>query len=156
SGPGINPLDHDHVFAWYYQSGSSSKKKKGSGIGLALSKSLVELHKGKIAVEHSSPSGSIFTISIPLDQQSSLAVSPIPNPKELSEHTNGAWMPDTLILQPEKISRKIQIHQNRELNLLNDDNPDILFYLYGILGEQYDLIHAENGQEGLEKACQYV
>src|SRR5690554_7359076 len=73
SGPGIDPMDHDHIFAWYYQSGSGNKKKKGSGIGLALSKSLVELHKGKIAVEHSSPSGSTFTISIPLDQHSSHA-----------------------------------------------------------------------------------
>ena len=156
SGPGINPKDHDHIFEWYYQSGRGNKRKKGTGIGLALSKSLAELHKGKIAVEQSSPSGSIFIISIPLDQRLSHAVSPTPEPPVPSEQTDDAWKHDILIPPPEKISKKIQVRQNRELILLIDDNPDILVYLDGILGEQYNLIHAENGQEGLEKASQYV
>ncbi|MDN3596719.1 response regulator [Zunongwangia endophytica] len=45
---------------------------------------------------------------------------------------------------------------DRELILLIDDNPDIHHYLSSILKEKYDLLHALNGQEGINMAIKHV
>ncbi|WP_276501713.1 ligand-binding sensor domain-containing protein [Terrimonas pollutisoli] len=48
-GIGIPKESQDKIFTDFYQADSGSVKNIGSGIGLAFSKSLVELHKGKLS-----------------------------------------------------------------------------------------------------------
>lgn len=48
-GIGISKESQDKIFTDFYQADSGSVKNTGSGIGLAFSKSLVELHKGKLS-----------------------------------------------------------------------------------------------------------
>jgi signal transduction histidine kinase/ligand-binding sensor domain-containing protein len=44
-----------------------SQKRQGTGIGLALTKSLTELHKGKLYVKISSEGNNVFVICLPLE-----------------------------------------------------------------------------------------
>ena len=68
TGLGINPEDQKRIFEPFEQlDASSSKKYQGTGLGLALSKSIVELHGGKIWIESNGETkGSRFSFIIPL------------------------------------------------------------------------------------------
>ncbi|MGE5944467.1 MAG: two-component regulator propeller domain-containing protein, partial [Flavobacteriales bacterium] len=159
SGSGIHPNDLDHIFEWYYQS-KSFPRKKGSGIGLALSKNFAELHKGKLTVESQLNIGSVFTLSIPLDA-SLFPVTPIDNATiEPSDEVDisplNAWGPNSIKVPEEKRKPHINADEDRLVILLIDDNPDILKYLESLLDNDYDILYAENGKEGIEKAIQYV
>ena len=67
TGIGINPQDQPRVFKPFEQvDGSASRKYQGTGLGLSLTKSLVELHGGKIWVEsQGAGKGSTFSFIIP-------------------------------------------------------------------------------------------
>jgi len=61
NGPGISAADRDKLFMPYY-----STKQRGSGLGLAIVRRIVAEHGGSIEVEDNVPSGSVFTIELPL------------------------------------------------------------------------------------------
>jgi len=63
SGIGLDAKQAKHVFERFY---SDDKSKTGTGIGLNYTKSLVELHKGKIFVESTLSVGSTFIVRLPL------------------------------------------------------------------------------------------
>ena len=66
SGIGINKDDHENVFDMFYQTDSYlTRKVGGSGLGLSISKSIIEMHGGKIWVESESGQGSIFRFLLP-------------------------------------------------------------------------------------------
>ena len=68
SGIGIKPADRDRIFNRFEQAdGSSQKKFQGTGLGLSLSKSIVELHGGRIWAESEGEGrGSTFRFLIPV------------------------------------------------------------------------------------------
>jgi PAS domain S-box-containing protein len=68
SGPGVDPDFLPHVFERFRQAdGSTTRTHGGLGIGLAISRHLIELHGGTIAVENSAAGqGANFTIRLPL------------------------------------------------------------------------------------------
>jgi signal transduction histidine kinase len=67
TGIGIAPEDHAAVFEEFKQVGRDyTRKAEGTGLGLALTKRLVELHGGEIALESAPGKGSTFTVRLPL------------------------------------------------------------------------------------------
>jgi PAS domain S-box-containing protein len=64
-GMGINEEDQQRIFEPYQRLDSDRQNLSGLGLGLALSKTLVELHKGKIWLISHSGKGSAFYFSIP-------------------------------------------------------------------------------------------
>ncbi len=60
NGGGIPKDKISDVFNLFY-----SSKKKGTGLGLAVTKKIVDEHKGKISVESQEGKGTAFTIIIP-------------------------------------------------------------------------------------------
>ncbi len=65
TGIGIPGDELDRVFDKFYQVDSSGKRKyKGCGLGLAISKSIIELHNGRIWVESEVGAGSKFFIEL--------------------------------------------------------------------------------------------
>jgi PAS domain S-box-containing protein len=67
TGPGISPEDQSRIFEEFQQArDTNGERPEGTGLGLALSKSLVELHGGRIWVESEPGRGSTFTFTIPL------------------------------------------------------------------------------------------
>jgi two-component system, LuxR family, sensor histidine kinase DctS len=70
SGSGVHEEDRDHVFEAFY-----STKDGGMGMGLAICRSIVEAHRGQIAVDRDPVlGGARFTVTLPL--ASSLAAAP--------------------------------------------------------------------------------
>ena len=61
NGPGIKPEDRDKLFMPYY-----STKRRGSGLGLAIVRRIVAEHGGAIDVTAHTPTGTIFTLELPI------------------------------------------------------------------------------------------
>jgi len=61
NGPGISAADRDKLFMPYY-----STKRRGSGLGLAIVRRIIAEHGGNIEVTDNAPSGTIFTIELPV------------------------------------------------------------------------------------------
>jgi two-component system nitrogen regulation sensor histidine kinase NtrY len=61
NGPGIPAGDRDKLFMPYY-----STKRRGSGLGLAIVRRIVAEHGGSIEVADNEPSGSAFSIELPV------------------------------------------------------------------------------------------
>jgi len=66
TGIGIAPQHLPRVFDKFYRvNDASTKGIPGTGLGLAIAKSIVDNHGGRIAVESSEGSGSVFVVDIP-------------------------------------------------------------------------------------------
>ena len=63
-GPGISQDDQKHIFDSFYRS-KNVKKVSGFGLGLAISKKIIEAHKGKISLDSQAGKGSTFLIVLP-------------------------------------------------------------------------------------------
>jgi len=66
TGPGIPKEEQQRLFEPYHRLNSDRGRLSGLGLGLALSKTIVELHKGKIWVKSQIGRGSTFGFTLPL------------------------------------------------------------------------------------------
>lgn len=155
SGEGIPEDDVPHVFDRFYQSEHKGDKATGTGIGLALTKELVELHGGEIDVTSIAGVGSEFTVRLPRRQESvtvDQTVSSESSDPALYIGTDApavqqAYAPDAEALMQEGA---------RQVVLVIEDNPDVRTYIRSCLPEEFDVVEAENGAMGLEKAIEIV
>ncbi|WP_071064338.1 HAMP domain-containing sensor histidine kinase [Andreesenia angusta] len=65
-GIGIPKEDLDHIYEKFFKGKS---KKSGSGIGLAISKEIMNLHKGELRVDSEVDEGTTVTLVIPLKEE---------------------------------------------------------------------------------------
>lgn len=150
SGPGIPKEMRELVFERFYQiPEDSNRKKMGTGIGLHLSRSLMNIHHGKIYVEDSELPGATFVITLPLDN-SYLKESEIK-----AEHTDRslATLVQTSLIDAENSTNDFTPTGRTKYKykvLIVEDDDDIKDYLLDVLKSDYQLITAENGAEGLE------
>jgi PAS domain S-box-containing protein len=67
TGVGIEPEDQDKIFTRFFRAEDTLvRQQPGSGLGLNITKSLVELHGGKIWVESEPGEGTTFSFTLPL------------------------------------------------------------------------------------------
>jgi len=69
TGCGIPPDEQDKVFDKFFRGSAIPDEARGAGLGLAITKSLVELHGGRIWLESTLGRGSRFFFSLPTDRQ---------------------------------------------------------------------------------------
>lgn len=67
SGPGIEPAHVPYVFTKFYRKGTGNRHS-GTGLGLYICKGVIEAHGGDIAIEETSPSGTVFAFSLPAER----------------------------------------------------------------------------------------
>jgi signal transduction histidine kinase len=95
TGIGIDPLDEQRIFDSFAQGhGTTGRRSGGAGLGLSISRQLVELLGGRIAMSSTPGEGSTFTVYLPLDDE--VATSAVPEPDhDLSVHLeiNGSLHP---------------------------------------------------------------
>lgn len=159
TGPGIPGEQSAHIFDRFFQADSTCEyHRKGSGIGLALSKELVELHRGTITVESGDGKGSTFTVRLPIGS-THLAPGEIADtlPGEIpgiearmeageAENETGSAYP----IQPEAAGEK------KDIILVVEDSADLREYIRGALGTCYTVVEAGDGEEGIQKAREII
>ncbi|MBV8278938.1 MAG: PAS domain S-box protein [Verrucomicrobia bacterium] len=63
SGPGLDPKQLQRVFETFY-----TTKPFGMGMGLAISRSIVEAHRGRLWVTPNTPRGAVFQFTLPCSE----------------------------------------------------------------------------------------
>ena len=151
NGTGISAKILPYIFDWYYHS-DEKVKKDGSGIGLALSKRFIELHDGAITAKSIENQFTVFKVFLPKGKPDLLESD------NTSEVTDFVKITADILNENKELEHRALLNPDteRELILLIDDNPDIHHYLSSILKEKYDLLHALNGQEGINMAIKHV
>lgn len=158
SGIGIPTDQRTKIFERFHRvENQKSRKKNGTGIGLALTKELVNLHKGHIDVKKNNSKGTIFIITIPINKESYLK-------SEISENENSDFEYESnteyqIEFDENDIDRAYKSSKSQENNkhvgekiLLIDDNEDIRDLIRGELEINYSIFEASNGKEGIEIA----
>lgn len=74
TGIGMGPEEIPRIWERLYRS-DQSRSQKGLGLGLSLVKAIVEAHKGEVGVSSEPSKGSVFTLSLPVDRSSAIALN---------------------------------------------------------------------------------
>lgn len=165
TGKGISQDEADKIFERFFQAKGAAS---GTGIGLALVKSFVELHHGEARVESEPGKGSDFIVVIPRKQEGDSQV--IHNDVDIVDNsvnasaTTGKNVVDESVLQyiddgdrsRGKVQRLVSENTNRPTVLVIDDNTDIRQYERTLLQDEYIVLEAADGKEGLAVALKEV
>ena len=165
TGKGISQDEADKIFERFFQAKGAAS---GTGIGLALVKSFVELHHGEARVESELGKGSDFIVVIPREQEGDSQV--IHNDVDIVDNSVNASAPtgknvvDESVLQyiddgdrsRGKVQRLVSENTNRPTVLVIDDNTDIRQYERTLLQDEYVVLEAADGKEGLAVALKEV
>lgn len=123
-----------------------------SGIGLSLVKEMVEMHHGTITVNSQSGVGSRFTVSLPLQRE--IFEEDVQVEFILNDSQSSAPHPVDSMKAPEEVEEKEDLETNSDgfSILVVEDNEELKAFLKSILSENYTVITASNGEEGLQHA----
>ena len=151
SGSGIPAREIDQIFNRFYQSDNSQLlQQEGSGIGLALTKELVELHEGKISAASKEGDGTRIIVEIPTNLKATQTI--LSTEKNVKE--------EALLVNNEEIAVIETSDDNIEaegtLILLIEDHEEVRQYIHEILHPKYQIISANDGEEGVVKALELI
>ena len=142
TGHGISPEALPHIFKRYYQA-NSKYQASGSGIGLALVKGLADLHEATLDVSSQLEVGTTFRLRLLTDNIYPNALHTDIHP---SNGQNESEAKDNL--SEESFNMEEQIEESRPLLLVVEDNQDIREYIRQSLGDDFDILTAEDGSRG--------
>ena len=165
TGKGISQDEADKIFERFFQAKGAAS---GTGIGLALVKSFVELHHGEARVESEPGKGSDFIVVIPREQEGDSQV--IHNDADIVDNSVKASASDSKNVVDEsvlqyiddgdrsrgKVQQLVSENTNRPTVLVIDDNTDIRQYERTLLQDEYIVLEAADGKEGLSVAIKEV
>ncbi len=150
NGIGISPEDREKIFEPFFQAREAKQMEIGTGIGLTLAREYVRLHHGEIKVESQKGLGSTFTILLPMGN----VHLPVDSIEEHEEINLVATKEDEDVNTAKQY--RYDLRSDKPLVLLIDDSTDIIDFVRISLGEKYNFIVAENGEEGLQKALSFL
>jgi two-component system, sensor histidine kinase ChiS len=142
SGIGIEKDRLPYVFDRFYQADpTNTRNYEGTGIGLSLVNELIALHNGTIEAKSKVGVGSEFIIRLPFDGDDT---SPENEPvlKEqvpVEADSSSKPLPDFELL----------LSEHDEIILIVEDNTDVRTFIREQLSEEYNILEAANGREGI-------
>lgn len=139
SGSGIPLAEQARIFERFYQvAGTASKGVQGSGIGLALSKELAELLGGSLRVKSEPGKGSVFTLHLPALEAQVVRTDATEDAENIQE-------------LPARALNLLE-GQDKPMVLLVEDNAELRQFVKQCIADQWQVVEASNGEEGIEKA----
>lgn len=122
-----------------------------SGIGLSLVKELVEMHKAQISVDSKIGEGSRFKVDFPKGKTHFEPNTDfILNDSEAEDAPDGAIAIENM--EQEEALMINEANDSRHLMLLVEDNIELRSFLRNIFISKFNVVEAENGNDGYEKA----
>ncbi len=148
TGADIPEDQREKIFERYYRINNRTEGSYnyGTGIGLYYTRSLVELHHGRIKA--SSPeelSGALFTFILPLDDEA--------YPEQERSSESPAEIPPPLAVEASEAVSAPERTDGQELKsvLVLDDDADVVNYLCTLLSPYYRVLSCFDAEEALRK-----
>lgn len=137
TGYGMSEEELKNIFDRFYHGNFRNLKVKSIGIGLSLTYDLVRLHNGNITVESEEGVGSVFIVTIPINDYDGITDIIL-----TSENMNYHLTDDNKI-EGEAQSDKLKV-------LLVEDNKELLELMSEALKQDFIVLKSENGKEALQ------
>ncbi|MEM1405204.1 MAG: ATP-binding protein [Bacteroidota bacterium] len=136
TGLGIPKSQIDQIFMRFHRADNALENDvRGTGIGLILSKRIVELHKGAISCQSEEKVGSTFKVELLTGRDHF-------DPSDIKATESTASAINRLTESSVKGKKSV---------LLIEDNEDLLAFLKRSLSQDYFIMTATDGKEGLYK-----
>jgi signal transduction histidine kinase/ligand-binding sensor domain-containing protein/DNA-binding response OmpR family regulator len=158
NGIGIPPEHKGLLFERFYRiERHDSIIRRGTGIGLALTKELVDLHKGKIMVESEENKGTCFTILLPAKKDygsDNQTLEQGDEEKSFKDSIQNFVLTDEHEYVHKYSGQKCKVFRDKryQIMLLVEDEPDVRTFIREHFELNYKIIEASDGIEGFEMA----
>ena len=143
TGKGMDKEVISHIFEPFYQE-ENDIQNIGTGVGLALVKQIMNAVDGKITVESVVGKGTTFHVSMPIRNRYKQQILP-------NVEIKTPFLPEITKAPDDSID-----NDNDCRLLIIEDNHDIATYIGSLFTDQYAILYAKNGKEGLEKALEFI
>lgn len=173
SGSGVPADLQEKVFERFYQvDGGERRTAGGTGVGLSLSRELARLHGGEIICEGAQGGGALFRVTIPQvikelperrqrfrrreDQLAAVRLESMAS-KALQNQQRAATLLADVSREKDRAAERSEIQgpEDAPLLLVVEDNPDLSRFVVRSLVDEYRVLTAGDGVDGLELALKY-
>jgi PAS domain S-box-containing protein len=155
SGPGVKPEVRATIFERFRQAQTGTTREfGGTGLGLAIAKDFADLHGGGIAVSDAPGGGALFQVELPRYAPEGTYVRCEP---ALSDQAAVGIREAVQELAPKKAVEEPTAEEEttrfgRPRVMVVEDSVEMLHYITGVLGQDFQIVPAANGEEALAKA----
>ena len=159
NGIGIPAKYKNHLFERFFIiERFDSIIRRGTGIGLALTKELIDLHKGKISVDSEENKGSCFIINLPLitdPEALGNSVEILPDSQDSGDQIKRLnFREDHEYIYKYSASKSDVVKdKNLPLILLVEDDQEVRNFIKENFSSKYQFYEAADGRKGLDIAC---
>jgi len=160
NGRGIAPEYLNKLFSNFFQVADHGVQNTGYGIGLALSRNIVELHKGNLTVESEPASRTCFTVTLLQGNKHFEDTQHVRGNKPAEE------APKPITALPEELGTNPAIEEPEVLGnkpaehpftlLIVEDNPELRKLIRETFEHTYQVLESENGALGLALATEQI
>jgi CheY-like chemotaxis protein/AraC-like DNA-binding protein len=156
NGPGIDPQEAEHIFERFYQLSTNNQTENGTGIGLHLTRSMVDLHHGKIWVENNQHNpGCTFFVRIP-SSNLHLTAAEMENADAPSAIIPTTQKEATQEWQTEETEEGKETGRKKYKVMMIEDDEEIRQYVCKELSANFQMDSCTNGKDALQKILQQV
>jgi signal transduction histidine kinase/ligand-binding sensor domain-containing protein/DNA-binding response OmpR family regulator len=151
TGVGISRESLPKIFERYYQiEAEHASHHIGSGIGLALVKNLVLLHQGDIRVASERGEGTEILVLLPLGESHLSSEEKADSTEPVALKESSGEKGDAPVTLSGKVD-ELRKNSGHETILIVEDHDHLREYLKDNLSDEYNIIEAANGEEGLRR-----
>ena len=141
TGIGIPPEQAEHIFERFAQADApQTQNTGGTGIGLSLARELAEWMGGTLTLANQPEKGATFILQLPVSRRATRETAEVIAPLQLEQDREEAPV------SPEDAPQL----------LLVEDNPDLTHYISRMLGKQYRIHTAPDGEAGIQQALEQI
>lgn len=149
TGHGISATALPHIFDRYYQE-NGPHQASGTGIGLSMVKKLVTLHHGEVKVESNLEQGTSFIVTL---DENEIYPDALRGDENASAKLQGNDTASGVLNLEEAV---LSVENGKPLLLVVEDNREILDYVAESFIDEFDVLKAGDGREGLALALNKV
>lgn len=149
TGHGISATALPHIFDRYYQE-NGPHQASGTGIGLSTVKKLVTLHHGEVKVESNLEQGTSFIVTL---DENEIYPDALRGDENASAKLQGNDTASGVLNLEEAV---LSVENGKPLLLVVEDNREILDYVAESFIDEFDVLKAGDGREGLALALNKV
>jgi signal transduction histidine kinase/DNA-binding response OmpR family regulator/ligand-binding sensor domain-containing protein len=156
NGIGISKRNLEKIFDRFYQVQDHHKTAVGgTGIGLSVTKEMVKIHGGKIKVDSSEGIGTSFIIKLPIIYEEIFEKVVEQDLVDKSEFIKLKFPENDSAESIEISENELQNKEGKSKILVVEDHADMREYLREELENEYEIMDAVNGEDGLKKALTF-